>query len=202
MSRVAGSANQVRIIAGQWRSRRVRFLDAVGLRPTPDRVRETLFNWLQHDIAGSHCLDAFAGSGALSLEALSRGAASAVLIERHAGQAGCLLEESRKLGASNCRVLTGDTLALLKDPARMGCPAEGFDLVFVDPPYGQGLVAPVIRLLIDTNSLRPGAWVYLESEVEPAAPDLPDTFVIHRRTRAGAVHACLARYEPTSAPAV
>nr|MBP7229705.1 RsmD family RNA methyltransferase [Moraxellaceae bacterium] len=102
-----GSSNTLRIVGGRWRSRRLRFIDADGLRPTPDRVRETLFNWLQFEIPGAHCLDAFAGSGALGFEALSRGAATAVMIERERLQHQALLAAAAELGADGARILLG-----------------------------------------------------------------------------------------------
>ena len=192
----AGGSNQLRIIAGRWRSRRIRFLDAVGLRPTPDRVRETLFNWLQFDVAGAHCLDAFAGSGALSFEALSRGAASALLIECNAAQAECLREGATTLQAENCRIVTGDAQALLGRGLAELLPATGFDLVFLDPPFNHGLVTPLCRLLVAQHCLHAGSRVYIETELFWADLQLPPEFVLYRETKAGVVHSYLTRYEP------
>lgn len=196
-----GGANQLRIIAGRWRSRRIRFLDATGLRPTPDRVRETLFNWLQFEVAGAHCLDAFAGSGALSFEALSRGAASALLIEQNAAQADCLRREAATLAASGCRVLNGDALSLLARGLGEPQPAAGFDLVFLDPPFSQGLVAPFCRALEQGHCLRAGSKVYIETELAWQDLQLPPAFRLYRETKAGVVHSYLTDYEPAATDA-
>ena len=193
-------ANQLRIIAGRWRSRRIRFLDAVGLRPTPDRVRETLFNWLQFDVSGAHCLDAFAGSGALSFEDLSRGAASALLIERNAAQADCLRREAATLQAEGCRIINGDAQALLSRGLAEHLPATGFDLVFLDPPFNQGLVTPFCRLLELQHCLHAGSQVYIETELGWQDLQLPPAFVLYRETKAGVVHSFLTRYEPVDPP--
>lgn len=194
----AGS-NQVRIIGGRWRSRRIRFADAAGLRPTPDRVRETLFNWLQFELSGAHCLDAFAGSGALSFEALSRGAASVVMIERDAVQLRCLQDAASSLQAEHCHILSGDSRSRLEKGLGDLQPAAGFDVVFLDPPYHQGLVAPLCALLVQQRSLRGGSVVYIESELDWAGLGLPAGFELYRQTRAGLVNAFLTRYEPSPA---
>ncbi len=190
--RQAGS-NQLRIVGGLWRSRRVRFLDAQGLRPTPDRVRETLFNWLQGEVQGRHCLDVFAGSGALSFEALSRGAASALLLERDARQAVCLREEGAKLEAEALTVVNGDSLQLLAKGLPL--PADGFSLVFLDPPFGKGLLPPVLQALQQPGLLAPEAWVYIETELNWIELALPACFELYRETRAGLVHSFLTRYQ-------
>lgn len=188
-----GGSNQLRIVGGLWRSRRVRFLDAQGLRPTPDRVRETLFNWLQGEVQGRHCLDVFAGSGALSFEALSRGAESALLLERDARQAVCLREEGAKLTDRGLSVLNGDSLQLLgKELPR---PETGFDLVFLDPPFGRALLAPALAALQQPGLLAPQAWVYIETELRWADLNLPACFELYRETQAGLVHSFLTRYQ-------
>ncbi|MGB4343307.1 MAG: 16S rRNA (guanine(966)-N(2))-methyltransferase RsmD, partial [Moraxellaceae bacterium] len=142
-----GSSNTLRIVGGKWRSRRLRFVDAEGLRPTPDRVRETLFNWLQFEIPGAHCLDAFAGSGALGFEALSRGAASVVMMERQRPQYQALQQAATELGAEDARLLCGDAASLLASPGDWR-PLNGFDVVFLDPPYNKGLVASTVSTLL------------------------------------------------------
>ncbi|MDF2446722.1 MAG: rsmD [Moraxellaceae bacterium] len=194
-----GGSNVLRIVGGKWRSRRLRFADAEGLRPTPDRVRETLFNWLQFEIGGAVCLDAFAGSGALGLEALSRGAARVVMVERQRPQFLQLQESARELGAEGLQLLQGDALELLRKPADWQ-PAGGFDGVFLDPPFHKSLLPAICALLHERALLKPGAFVYVESESDWPALELPIEFIMEKNTRAGLVNAFLARYEPGSAP--
>ncbi len=189
------SSNTLRIVGGRWRSRRLRFIDADGLRPTPDRVRETLFNWLQFEIPGAHCLDAFAGSGALGFEALSRGAATAVMIERERLQHQALLAAAAELGADGARILLGDADSLL---AKAGDwrPVAGFDVVFLDPPYNKGLVQKTVQQLLELGLLRTEALLYIESELDWEALSLPVSIQQLKSTRAGSVNAFLARYRP------
>lgn len=194
MSR-AGSSNTLRIVGGRWRSRRLRFVDADGLRPTPDRVRETLFNWLQFEMPGARCLDAFAGSGALGFEALSRGAASVVMIERQRAQYQALLAAASDLGADGARILCGEAGSVLAGTGDWR-PAEGFDVVFLDPPYHKGLVGQTVAQLLAARLLRPQAALYIESELDWEALALPASIRQARSTRAGLVNAFLARYEP------
>lgn len=172
------AAGRVRIIGGAWRSRIVSFPAARGLRPTPDRVRETLFNWLGQDLSGRRCLDLFAGSGALGFEALSRGAAEAVFVECSRAVTDALGENAARLGAGGCRVVAGDALHFLRDPG-----AGRFDVVFVDPPYDSELVAAALARL--PALLAPGAVVYVESD-EPIDPGPP--WRVRRQARAGGVH--------------
>ncbi|MBP8851456.1 MAG: 16S rRNA (guanine(966)-N(2))-methyltransferase RsmD [Moraxellaceae bacterium] len=190
-----GSSNTLRIVGGRWRSRRLRFIDADGLRPTPDRVRETLFNWLQFEIPGAHCLDAFAGSGALGFEALSRGAATAVMIERERLQHQALLAAAAELGADGARILLGYADSLL---AKAGDwrPVAGFDVVFLDPPYNKGLVQKTVQQLLELGLLRTEALLYIESELDWEALSLPVSIQQLKSTRAGSVNAFLARYRP------
>lgn len=195
------STNQLRIIGGKWRSRRIRFVDAEGLRPTPDRVRETLFNWLQFEINGAQCLDAFAGSGALGLEALSRGAAKVVLLEKQRAQLQALQETVRELQAEDAVLVSGDALDLLKSPADWQ-PVGGFDGVFLDPPFHLSLLPEICAALLARSLLKPGAFVYIESENEWPALALPSVFFLQKTARAGLVHAYLARYQPESVTGV
>ncbi len=176
--RKAQRTNRVRIIGGQWRSRRIAFADAPELRPTPDRVRETLFNWLGQDLSGRRCLDLFAGAGALGFEALSRGAAEVVMVERSRSAAAALRDNAARLGASALQIVVGDALHFLA-----GAPPSRFDVVFVDPPYRSGLVAAVLERL--PAALAGGASVYVESDAPLA---LPSAWRVLRRGRAGAVH--------------
>ncbi|MGH8696968.1 MAG: 16S rRNA (guanine(966)-N(2))-methyltransferase RsmD, partial [Burkholderiales bacterium] len=139
----AKPANRVRIIGGAWRSRVLRFPAVADVRPTPDRVRETLFNWLGQDLTGRRCLDLFAGSGALGFEALSRGAAEAVMVERSRAALGALRENGALLGVGDrARFVFGDALHFLDSPGE-----TRFDVVFVDPPYGRGLADEVFARL-------------------------------------------------------
>lgn len=147
---------QLRIIGGQWRSRRLNFPALEGLRPTLDRIRETVFNWLQHEVEGSRVLDAFAGSGALGFEALSRGAKDVVFLEKNAAAAAQIKSNLTLLNASNAQVWAGDSLIWLAQN-----PTE-FDLVFLDPPFHQGLLQPAIERL----ELKAGALIYVEHEPE------------------------------------
>lgn len=190
-----GSSNTLRIVGGKWRSRRLRFVDAEGLRPTPDRVRETLFNWLQFEIPGAHCLDAFAGSGALGFEALSRGAASVVMMERQRPQYQALQAAAAELGADNVRLLCGEAEVLLATPGDWR-PPQGFDVVFLDPPFHKGLVPRVMEYLLRANLLRPDALIYIETESEWKSLALAPEIDVLKTTKAGLVHAFLARYQP------
>lgn len=192
MSR-GGGQRELRIIGGRWRSRRLGFLDRPGLRPTPDRVRETLFNWLQFELAGRHVLDLFAGSGAMAFEALSRGAGSATLIERDAGQAACLREMSQRLGAEQCEIVCADSLRWLRTATP---PADGCGLILLDPPFHQQLPDQALALLASGGWLRPGTWVYVETEQAPETLQRPAGLLPYRETRAGLVHALLFRCEP------
>ncbi len=147
--------NRVRIVGGEWRSRLVHFPPSAELRPTPDRVRETLFNWLGQRLDGLEVLDLFAGSGALGFEALSRGASRAVLVERERPVAEALRAAARELGATGAQVVQGDALAFLSR-----C-TDKFDVVFVDPPYASGLAARALERLAER--LKPRGRVYVES---------------------------------------
>ena len=180
----AGPSHEVRIIGGQWKRSKLPVADRPGLRPTPDRVRETLFNWLGHDLSGWRCLDAFAGSGALGFEAASRGAAEVVLLERDPALAASLRQSQQRLKAETMRIEAGDAIAW------MGRAAGGsFDLVLLDPPFGSGLgeqaLPLALRLASDDGS------IYLEAR--QALPAAPEGWVVHRQGRAGAVHFHLLR---------
>jgi 16S rRNA (guanine966-N2)-methyltransferase len=184
--RSAGAGrNRVRIIAGKWRSRHVRFPSSAQLRPTPDRVRETLFNWLGQRLDGLACLDLFAGSGALGFEAASRGARRVVLVERDRAVARALRETARDLDAEGTEVVEAEATAYL---ARA---VERFDVAFVDPPFASALAAKSLALL--PACLNSGARVYVESgaAIEAAKP-----WRVLREDRAGAVRYVLYEYSP------
>jgi 16S rRNA (guanine966-N2)-methyltransferase len=172
--------NRVRIIGGEWRSRLVHFPSAGVLRPTPDRVRETLFNWLGQRLDGCACLDLFAGSGALGFEALSRGASRVVMVERDRDAVAALRESARALDAHGLDIVAGDALAYLAHGA------ERFDVAFVDPPYASEFARESIERL--PARLNPGARVYVESAA-PLDPQAPWRVV--REARAGAVRYAL-----------
>ena len=174
--------NRLRLIGGTWRGRVLAFPDAPGLRPTPDRVRETLFNWLQDALPGSHCLDLFAGTGALGFEALSRGAGSVTLVEQSRAVAAQLRHNARLLDASDARIVECDALSFLARP-----PTRPFDIVFLDPPFRQGLADRAVEALSLPGLLSPGALVYVESGTDEPEPAAPDTWSLHRDKRAGQV---------------
>lgn len=175
-------SRELRIVAGAWRGRRLRFPAGVDLRPTPDRVRETLFNWLQPHIAGSRCLDLFAGSGALGLEALSRGAAAVVFVERNALTARALEERLAQWQASGARVEHCDARRFLG-----GSPPQPFDIVFLDPPFAAGLLSDVAADLDGGGWLAPRALVYVECAAREGLPELPAQWRCLRSGRAGEV---------------
>ena len=187
-SSASGSRNSVRIIGGGWRGRRVRFPDIPGLRPTPDRVRETLFNWLQDGIAGARCLDLFAGSGALGLEALSRGAKELVFVEQAVAAARALQEQLIRFGGqARAQVAEMGAARYLRSVP------QAFDIVFLDPPFGRDALAEYVPLLDEGRWLKPGAVVYLENEKKAGVPPLPAHWQLLKSKSAGEVGYHLAR---------
>ena len=189
----ANGRNQLRIIAGQWRGRKLRFPDLPELRPTPDRVRETLFNWLQQDIPRSRCLDLFAGSGALAIEALSRGADYALLLDTNPLAVKALQQHASLLNSDNMEIRECDAVTFLQQPA-----SQTFNIVFLDPPYAKRLVPECLNLLHQNHWLTPTAWVYFEQASQDSLPELCNCWNLHRHKRAGQVTYHLARY--TSRP--
>ncbi|MGD9388005.1 MAG: 16S rRNA (guanine(966)-N(2))-methyltransferase RsmD [Gammaproteobacteria bacterium] len=182
-----------RIIGGEWRSRRVPVPALEGVRPTPDRVRETAFNWLMPVIAGARCLDLYAGSGALGLEALSRGAAEVVFVDRSPAVLQQLRENLRRLDCDRARTVCMDAGAYLEGPATR------FDIVFLDPPYRQAALAPVVARLVECGWVGPTTAIYLEHEVEAPLPLMPAGWRLTRSAAAGQVRYHLARFEPQTA---
>ena len=158
MGKVYQTSAQVRIQAGQWRRTPITVVDVQGLRPTPDRVRETLFNWLGAQLVGQHCLDLFAGTGALGFEAASRGAASVTLVEANRQASSAIRGLIERLAAANMTLVEGDALATL---GRL--PRQCFDIVFLDPPFDQSLVEQTLPKLLEV--LKPNAKIYIESEM-------------------------------------
>ncbi len=180
------AAGKVRLIGGRWRGTRLSVPAVAGLRPTSDRVRETLFNWLMPMLPGARVLDVFAGSGALGMEALSRGAASAVLVERDPGLADALRELAARLpGGEAATIIQGDALSWLAGQA-----GAGFDLAFLDPPFAAGLWDKALPLVAAT--LKPDAWLYVEAPHD-AAPQLPPDWRLHREGRTREVRFALYR---------
>ncbi|HBZ14285.1 16S rRNA (guanine(966)-N(2))-methyltransferase [Pantoea sp. NPDC088449] len=177
----SNGAGQIRIIGGQWRGRKLPVPDSAGLRPTTDRVRETLFNWLAPDIQDARCLDCFAGSGALGLEALSRYAASATLLELERTVAQQLSQNLQTLRATQAKVVQTNTLQWLSQPG------EPFDVVFVDPPFRKGLLQETLTLLEQNGWLADEALIYVESEVENGTPVAPANWDLYREKIAGQV---------------
>lgn len=178
--------NEIRIIGGRFRSRKLKFPDVPGLRPTPDRVRETLFNWLRNDVEGARCLDLYAGSGALGFEAISRGASKVVQVERDAAVCRAL-ERNRAL-------LNAEALEIVQAEVGHFLAGEGqpFDLVFLDPPFHQGLIVPCCRMLEANGWLSSNAKIYLEAESNFRLDGLPANWRTLRGGKAGEVgyHLC------------
>jgi 16S rRNA (guanine966-N2)-methyltransferase len=178
----ANTHNQLRIIGGQWRGRKLSFPDSEGLRPTPDRVRETLFNWLAPEIAGARCLDLFSGSGALGIEALSRGASWVDMNDSVRAVAQQLRSNLSLLSANTAQVKHSDALNWLQQE-----PHEPYDIVFLDPPFRKGLADECIEAIVNNGILKPHAWVYLEMANDEVLPAIPDTWQLHRDKTAGQV---------------
>lgn len=176
------STNQIRIIAGQWRGRKLSFPDSEGLRPTGDRIRETLFNWLQPSLPGANCLDAFAGAGALGFEALSREAAQVTLLEKSPGVFTQLQSNLKLLNAAQGKALNVDTLSWLTQ----NTPETPFDIVFLDPPFQDQLLEQTAQLLEQCGWLAPSALIYLEHP-RKHPPVLPNHWQQERSKQAGDV---------------
>jgi 16S rRNA (guanine966-N2)-methyltransferase len=185
------SHSQLRIIGGAWRGRKIDFAAVPGLRPTPNRIRETLFNWLAPVIRDSYCLDLFAGSGALGLEAASRGAACCVLVERDAAAVSMLRAQASRLAASQVEVIEADAVRWLSGTPRR------FDIVFLDPPFHGGLLQECANRLEQHGWLKDSAWIYVEAEAGNAL-ELPPHWHWHRDRQAGQVSYRLARRQVAS----
>ena len=180
------TSSQIRIIGGEWRSRKLTVPDAPGLRPTPDRVRETLFNWLASYIGGARVLDAFTGSGALFLEALSRGASSGIALDLNTEAINNLRRNLELLDCDSAEVLRADALQYLSNTAE-----RGFDIVLLDPPFHQDLLLTACQLLESNNWLNERAWIYTESEQAPSSLGVPNTWRLHREKHTGQVYYAL-----------
>jgi 16S rRNA (guanine966-N2)-methyltransferase len=172
---------QIRIIGGEWRGRKLKVPDVADLRPTPDRVRETLFNWLAPVIAGANCLDLFAGSGALGFEALSRGAAQVVMVDFSAEVVSLLQQEKEMLKAEHIEIYCA------KVPEQLKLPAKPFDIVFLDPPYQQNSLLSCCFYLEEKAFLADNAYIYLEAKNVLSETDLPANWQIIKSKVAGQV---------------
>jgi len=179
---------RLRIVAGKWRSRLLPVIDAPGLRPTSERIRETLFNWLGPGIEGAQCLDLFAGTGALGIEALSRGAKKLLFVEKSASVAAAIRKNLGDLEATNAEVVHDDAVNFLNktDP-------QSFDIVFLDPPFDMDLLAKSCGLLQEKGWLAANAIIYLEQSKGRANPVLPAGWVISHEKVAGKVSYSLVR---------
>ncbi len=180
-------SNRFRIIAGQWRGRRLPFPPVPGVRPSPDRVRETLFNWLAPMVEGARCLDLFAGSGALGLEALSRGAASVIFVDQHREVVRSLRANLELLGCSDGEVVQDEATRFLRRTPQV------MDILLLDPPYEAQLLAPITARVEAGGWIRDDGWVYLEQPAAAGEPPIPQNWDLVRRGRAGRVGYYLAR---------
>jgi 16S rRNA (guanine966-N2)-methyltransferase len=173
------SANRLRIIGGRWRGSRIVFPQLAAIRPSPDRVRETLFNWLQQPIVGARCLDLFAGSGALGLEALSRGAAHVTFVDREPQIGRHLSQTLERLGSRDATVVVEDAQRFLQRPP------QPCDIVFLDPPFDSAVLEQVGARL--QAWLTPGAYIYVECQADRSLATLPAAWSVQRTKRAGQV---------------
>lgn len=181
-TKTATGEGELRIIGGQWRGRKLRFPSLPGLRPSPDRIRETLFNWLAPEISGARCLDLFAGSGALGLEALSRGAGSCQFVDAAKAAAQRIEAHLTLLSCRDAKVICADALHWLKQAA-----PSPFNMVFLDPPFRQDLLGDCCALLDSNGWLAARAWIYIESATDEPMPAVPSTWRLHRDKSAGQV---------------
>lgn len=190
-TRPGGAPFVLRIIGGEWRGRKIHFPPVAAIRPTPDRVRETVFNWLQPLVAGSRCLDLYAGSGALGLEALSRGAAEVVFVDADSTATRHLAATLQALGGDRGRVVCADARRFL------GSPDGPFGIVFLDPPFAEPVLGEVCQAIERGGWLAPGGHAYLEASAAAGPPELPAGWTLLRSKRAGEVGYHLARRDVT-----
>ncbi|MDI3324334.1 16S rRNA (guanine(966)-N(2))-methyltransferase RsmD [Pontibacterium granulatum] len=177
--------SQLRIIGGEWRGRKIPFTPLPGLRPTPDRVRETLFNWLQPYLAGAHCLDLFSGSGALGFEALSRGAETVTFIDQEPSVVRQLRDNLQLLRCNRAEVIQDSVLSWLE--RRIADEEQRYDIIFMDPPFRKDLAAPCCELLEQRGMLAAEAVIYVETESDLTGSVVPANWQQHRQKEAGQV---------------
>ncbi len=180
---------KVRVIGGDWKGRKFKVLDKQGLRPTTDRIRETIFNWLQWHLPTKRCLDLFAGSGILGIEAVSRGASFAQLVEKDHQIVNHLRQQLQLLDTNKIELIQTDAIKLLKTP-----PPQGFDIVFIDPPFRQNLITTCCQYLDKNQWLNHEALIYVEMEPQYIST-VPQDWQLIRDKYAGQVHYCLFRKE-------
>ena len=173
---------QLRIIGGQWRGRKLNFADEPGVRPTADRVRETLFNWLMVDIEDARCLDLFAGSGALGLEALSRGAKEVVFVDSNPKVVNTITAQLKTLGVENAQVIKQRAESYLGSVT-----PKPFDIIFLDPPFHKDFLMPIILQLIENHWLKEDTLIYIEAEKNLGEPELPEGWGFYKSKTAGQV---------------
>lgn len=179
----------VRIIAGQWRGRKLPVPVAEGLRPTPNRIRETLFNWLQAWIDGATCLDVSAGTGSLCFEAVSRGAKSAVMIEPSREAVNQIRENLKTLKCDNAKVIESSALIYLQGQV------SAFDIIFLDPPFKSDLIVQCFKLIHERGWLKPGGLLYIEAPAKAALPELPENWFVHKSKTSGEVGYHLLKFD-------
>ncbi len=172
---------EIRIIGGEWRGRKIKVPDVADLRPTPDRIRETLFNWLAPVIQGAYCLDPFAGSGALGFEALSRGAAHVVMVDQSPDVINILQAEAAMFKTENAEIYRGSS------PRDLKTPQKKFDIVFLDPPFQENLLLPTCSFLAENHFLAESALIYLEAKTMLQESELPEHWKIIKSKKAGQV---------------
>ena len=181
--------NEVRIIAGKWRGRKIQFPTVAGLRPTPNRIRETLFNWLAPYIHGAHCLDLFTGSGALGFESLSRGAAHVLCLEKDRDAYEMLRQNAKRLNADLMEIQEQDALVWITTQCQQALKlTTPFDIIFVDPPYALKALSNFFALLENQAWLTINTLIYFESDVPIELLTLPDTWAILKKKKAGSVY--------------
>ena len=176
----SNSSNQVRINAGVWRSRLLKFPDVEGLRPTPERVRQTVFNWLGQDLTGKTCLDLFAGTGAFGFEALSRNAKNVVMVENSSAAYHALLQNQQLLDATNSQILRQDVLVYLSQNTQQ------FDIIFCDPPYHKDWLNKILTTL--NQHLSPNGMLYIEAEFALESSELLGAWQLIKQNKAGNVY--------------
>ena len=184
------SHHQLRIIGGEWKSRRLSFTAIEGLRPTQDRVRETLFNWLMYEVEGANCLDVFAGSGALGLEALSRGAKNVSFIEKSSVAANQIKQHLATLNCARGKVIESDALKILSASAN-----EPMDIIFLDPPFNQQLLLPSCEQLIKQGYSAEESLIYVEAEPGFDITQLPKQWVLVKDKSQSSKHIRLYRHQ-------